>query len=264
MNSIETSVSMIDRVIKDINNKKDNSLYKEIPSIGKLDNVNMLDKESRSPKSSLSLRRFRRIRKNINENRNNIGILRTFSPFDEYLIYPFLEICKPVLNMLDLNSCEVSLVSILSFILAGICYYYKNNNLIWIYVFFGLFVLSIDKIIYVKDVKSLLIEQYNLLIKFLFTIIVFIMLYSSELSYTNNKLYILIMMNILLYILYHHISKNFKKANKLKSYNILLELVKYFSINLNIVLFGYIIKNKINGSTKTSGNLFNMFILNEF
>ena len=99
--------------------------------------------------------------------------------------------------------------------------------------------------------------------KFLFTIIMFIMLYSSELSYTNNKLYILIFMNILLFILHYHISNNFEKSDKLKSYTKLLELVKYFSINLNIVLFGYIIKNKLNGNTKSSSNIFDMFILNE-
>jgi hypothetical protein len=252
MNSIETSVSMIDRLIKDINNNKKDSFYTEIPAIGKIENINLLNKNSKNSRSS----------QNLKTSQNNIDIINTFSPFDKYLIYPFLELCKPILNIFGINSCEVALVAILSFTFAGICYYNKNV-LIWIYIFFGLLVLSIDKIIYAKDIKSLLIGQYNLLINFLSLIIIFIMLYSSELSYTNNKLYILILMNILLFILYYHISNNFEKSNKLKSYSKLLVLVKYFCINLSIVLFGYIIKNKLNGDRNSSNNIFDMFILNE-
>ena len=68
MNSMESSISMIDRLMKD---KDEDNLYKEIPTIGKIENVPLFNKTSKSKSKSKSASSKPRYIKNNNRNKFN-------------------------------------------------------------------------------------------------------------------------------------------------------------------------------------------------
>jgi hypothetical protein len=193
-NSYDESIKIVEKVFNDINSTK---VYnKLIPNIS---NIHFIENKT-----------------------YNKDLFHQFKPLDTLLIYPSINILRPLFVKLGFRSMKIAFIYSISLLLC-LYYIYNNNNndiltttsqqaesnenTIWLLLYLTIFIGSLDKPI---------LNNLSISIKLLAFIIYLIYLKSSIFD-DNNSVYNLIFMLIILLILNY----NIKKLNKSTTLNVI-------------------------------------------
>ena len=170
----------------------------------------------------------------------NKNIFHQFKPLDTLIIYPTIDILRPLFLKLGFRSMKVAFIYTISLLIC-LYYIYNNNtnilsttseqsdsteNTIWLLLYLTVFIGSLDKLISNKKHNDMIYIS----IKLLAYIIFFIYLKSSIFD-DKNTIYNLIFMLIILLILNYHTTcipgseVAATKINKSKSLNIINILI---------------------------------------
>lgn len=242
----ETSKSIINRVMKENSN---NSKYKEIPNINDIGYYN-IEKYEHDVKS---------------------GYLNTFKPLDKYLLYPMMNMLKPIFNFLEYKSKVVGFISLLSYVCAIYFAYYMMNNITWFFVFLGSFTTFLDKLFSSthskrpRNKKLEHVEMINILIKIVEHIGFFAVLKSSALKQVTTSagyIYTIIFMSIVLIITTYHTSKHIK-TTKNKIHDDKLNNIRNVGFIILFVCIAYVILTNTKFKFKKTKSLLDLFILHE-
>jgi hypothetical protein len=189
-----------------------------------------------------------------------------FAPFDDIICKIFINIFKPISNFVGIKSEIVGAITIMMYICAIYYAFNLRENVMWIFIFLALFVSSLDelytyKINKINKKKNKIFDPDNLkyinhdkkivdkvndkmmkiCIQLSITIMLFMLLKSSELNKSPEFMFICIFMLIAVIILQFHtlqilkLNKN-KCKNKNKNKLKILQIFKYMCFALFLFL----------------------------
>ena len=81
-------------------------------------------------------------------------IFKTFQPLDTLIINPLINIIRPIFKILKFKSNTIGTIVLMSFSFSLYFLYKSKNNLVWLFLFFGIFIGFFDDLHYVVTSKK--------------------------------------------------------------------------------------------------------------
>jgi hypothetical protein len=252
--------------------------------------------------SVTSTKKDKQIKKKSSSRIKSRDIFKTFQPLDSLIINPLIDIFEPIFKLLKFKSKTVGTITIMSFCFSLYFLYHMKNNLVWLFLFLGIFIGFFDKLHYIVTSKKVYLtkksfrsktntntktkyipkklynllnyehkEMYNILVKLTIFTLLFAILKSNMAYYDKSKTYyyLLVLMSIMIIILHFHTENKIiesKIGKTKKSFNIRenLLIVKKISLSILVLVVAYLFSTNINNSkNKNSNKLLDVFLFNE-
>ena len=227
----------------DTDTEKKSNIINEIPDMTEISDYIVNPKTSISKKSSSRMK--------------SRDVFKTFKPLDSIIINPTIDLFGPLFDILKFKSKTIGFIVLLSYCLGLYFIYHSKENLVWLFLFFGMFTSYFDEIHYVncskkisqikksfntgtktktnpnpnpnlnptnyKKLSNILNYEHKQMQTILIKIVIFIILFGlfkSNMINTdksNTYFYILILMSIITIILEFHTKNKIKKSRIAKT-----------------------------------------------
>jgi hypothetical protein len=274
---------MIDNsIIKMVEDYKNNSIIKLIES----DNISIINKIPNIVEITDYTNNYsKKNKKNSSTRIKSKDVFKIFKPLDTILINPTLDLLEPILKFFN-KSKTISSIVLMSYSFTLYFLYKSKKNLVWLFLFLGIFAGFFDDIYYTINLKQIQQlknlsnnnnlkknskiqyktrkflnyehnEMQNILIKTIIFIILFCLIQIDILKSKdqNSYNYMIVFMLIIIIILEFHTKNKIIEseiANTKESYKILgnILIIRKLSLIMLLIISAYIISNYMNNTNK--------------